>query len=307
MTTKILCLGFGFCANGLWHYWRDQNRLKAYSIAASHRDPDKKKLLLAKNIAPFSFTNGDLNDALAHSDAWLISASPAAAGDPLWQDYATAINRHASDKKIIYLSTTGVYGNHDGAWVDETSPLQPNHERSKKRIMAEQQWQAKGATLLRLGGIYGPRLDGMGQNTLQSIIDGKARRIEKSGQVFGRIHVMDIAVAIDQLLQQHNRTVKGAVFNLVDDEPANPRLVVEYGYQLLRRPLPPLEDFALVAPTLSPMARSFFDDNKRVRNDKIKNQLGWQPRYPSYREGLAAIHAAMQKDMNIIDDQQEKT
>ncbi len=290
MMTSILCLGFGFCANGLWHDAREYPGAIQFSMAASYRDEEKKHLLQQKKITPYLFGDSSLTTALAENDVWLISAAPGADGDPMLARYGDRVEKLAGEKKIIYLSTTGVYGNHDGAWVDETSILKAQSQRGQRRIDAEQAWQGHGATILRLGGIYGPLLDGMGQNTLQSILDGTARRIEKNGQVFGRIHVADIARAIDKLLQKN---IKGEVFNLVDDEPANPRAVVDYGFALLGRDLPPLENFEEAKHSMSPMAQSFFADNKRVRNDKCKKILGWQPQYPSYREGLTMIKNRM--------------
>ncbi|MDI9313839.1 MAG: hypothetical protein QM529_04075 [Hydrotalea sp.] len=296
---KIFCLGFGFCANGLWHDWRDRRLLAEYIFYATYRDDDKKKLLLEKNILPVGLGGGgDINfaDALAETDVWLASAAPArdgAGGDPFMAEFGAVIKKLAATKKIIYLSTTGVYGNHNGDWVDEQTILRASHDRSKRRIIAEEEWRAVGATILRLGGIYGAVLDGMGQNTLRSIINGTARRVEKTGQVFGRIHVADIAQAIDLVI---HKNIRGEVFNLVDDEPANPRLVVDYGYELLARALPPLEHFDDVKHSMSPMAQSFFHDNKRVKNDKIK-KIGWQPQYPSYREGLQMIKNTLAKEL----------
>ena len=298
---KVLFLGFGFCANGLWHYWREQKKLTSVDLWGTHRDDDKKKLLLEKNITPLLMGEQSITDAMDAASAWVVSASPAGAagagaatdngGDPFFASYGAVIKKIGATKNIIYLSTTGVYGDHGGDWVDEGSPCHPSHQRSKKRLLAEQQWRGVGAAVLRLGGIYGPVLDGMGQNTLQSIINGTARRIEKPGQVFGRIHVFDIASAMAMLIEKN---IHDEVFNLVDDEPTNPRVVVDYGYELLQKPLPPLEHFDDVKDTMSPMAQSFFQDNKRVKNDKIK-KLGWRPIYPSYREGLQMIKKTMEQ------------
>ncbi|MGI9461050.1 MAG: NAD-dependent epimerase/dehydratase family protein [Alphaproteobacteria bacterium] len=283
---KILCLGFGFCANGLWYDWQTKGKLDELRFFASWRDKDKKKLLQAKNITPLEMATDRLAKAMVDSDIWLVSAKPDNDGDAFLQHYGMVVEKWARQKYIIYLSTTGVYGDHGGAWVDETTLPNPQHTRSKQRWLAEKSWLRYQAVVLRLGGIYGPLLDGMGQNILQSIKNGTARRIEKSGQVFGRIHVFDIATAIALLIEKN---IKGEVFNVVDDAPINPRLVVDYGFQLLGLPLPALEKFADAKHTMSSMAQSFFADNKRVKNDKIKN-IGWQLQYPSYRQGIDMIY-----------------
>ena len=186
---------------------------------------------------------------------------------------------------IGYLSTVGVYGDHGGAWVDETTPLAPASRRSRERCEAEAAWQAfadaRGVPLaiLRLSGIYGP-----GRSPFDKLRAGTARRLVKPGQVFNRIHVHDIAGALIHLAA--SRT--GGVFNVTDDEPAPPQDVVAHAARLGGFPLPPAIDFATA--DLTPMARSFYGENKRVSNSKLK-QSGYAMIFPTFREGLAALNA----------------
>ncbi|NWG45986.1 MAG: NAD-dependent epimerase/dehydratase family protein, partial [Alphaproteobacteria bacterium] len=192
---------------------------------------------------------------------------------------------------VGYLSTTGVYGDRGGEWVDEESPLAPTTERGARRVEAEAGWRALAEAhglplhIFRLAGIYGP-----GRNQLETVRAGTARRLHKPGQVFSRIHVEDVAAC---LLASLRRPRPGAVYNLCDDEPAPPAEVVAHAAALLGVPPPPLEDFETAAPTLSPMARSFYAESKRVRNDRLAAELGVRLRYPSYREGLAALAATL--------------
>ena len=182
-----------------------------------------------------------------------------------------------------YLSTTGVYGDCAGAWVDENSPVHPDLERSQRRLAAERAWLDSDlpAHVFRLAGIYGP-----GRSAIDSVRDGKARRIVKPGQVFSRIHVEDIAQVV---LASALRPRPGAIYNVCDDDCAPPQDVITLACELLGQPPPPAMDWEQAKDSLSPMALSFYADNKRVRNDRIKAELGVTLRYPSYRQGLAAI------------------
>ena len=181
-----------------------------------------------------------------------------------------------------YLSTTGVYGNHDGGWVDEDTPLTPSTRRGKWRVAAEAEWQAipdLPLHIFRLAGIYGP-----GRGPFSKVRNGTARRIIKPGQVFSRIHVEDIAQVLAASIAQPD---PGAIYNMCDDDPAPPQDVIAHAAELLGQPLPPEEDFETAE--MTPMARSFYAESKRVKNDKIKTDLGVQLIYPTYREGLAAL------------------
>jgi len=186
-----------------------------------------------------------------------------------------------------YLSTTGVYGDAAGEWVDETTPPRPTRPRSTQRLSAERAWQALGTKtgaqvdIFRLPGIYGP-----GRSAIDQVRAGTVRRIDKPGQLFSRIHVGDIAATV---LAAISRAKPGSIYNVADDLPASSSEVTAFACELLGQPIPPAIPWEQVAPTLSDMARSFYAENRRVRNERIKHELGVVLRYPTYREGLRAI------------------
>jgi nucleoside-diphosphate-sugar epimerase len=188
-----------------------------------------------------------------------------------------------------YLSTTGVYGDRGGGWVDEDAQPNPGQPRSIERLAAERAWQAMGleagaaVDVFRLPGIYGP-----GRSAIDQVKAGTARRIDKPGQVFSRIHVEDIAGTVLMAITQRRA---GAIYNVADDLPASTGEVVAFACELLGKPVPPAIPWEQAAPTMSAMARSFYAENRRVKNDRIKNELGVVLRYPTYREGLRAIAA----------------
>lgn len=223
-------------------------------------------------------------DDLADTDALLVSAPPSERGDPVLRRYEDAI---AASRVgwIGYLSTIGVYGDQGGAWIDETTPAAPRSARSRIRLEAEAAWfdlgarTGKAVQVFRLSGIYGP-----GRNPIVKLREGRSQRIVKAGQVFNRIHVDDIATT---LMASLDRPRPGAVYNVTDDEPAPPQTVTEHAAALASLPLPPEVDFETA--DLSPMARSFYGENKRVRNRLIRDELGVALAYPTYREGLAAL------------------
>ncbi|MCJ2133974.1 SDR family oxidoreductase [Methylobacterium sp. J-026] len=221
---------------------------------------------------------------LADTDVLLVSAPPGEAGDPVLARYADAIAASRIGW-IGYLSTIGVYGDQDGAWIDEATPAAPRSARSRIRLDAEAAWLALGAAtgkavqVFRLSGIYGP-----GRNPIVKLREGRSQRIVKAGQVFNRIHVDDIATT---LIASIDRPRAGAIYNVTDDEPTAPQTVTEHAAALTGLPLPPEIDFETA--DLSPMARSFYGENKRVRNRLIRAELGVALAYPTYREGLAAL------------------
>ena len=223
-------------------------------------------------------------DDLADTDVLLVSAPPGESGDPVLARYADAIAASRIGW-IGYLSTIGVYGDQSGAWIDESTPAAPRSARSKIRVEAEAAWLALGAArgkavqIFRLSGIYGP-----GRNPIVKLREGRSQRIVKAGQVFNRIHVDDIATT---LLASIDRPRPGAIYNVTDDEPTAPQTVTEHAAALTGLPLPPEIDFETAE--LSPMARSFYGENKRVRNRLIREELGVDLAYPTYREGLAAL------------------
>ena len=222
--------------------------------------------------------------ALMNATALLISVPPREKGDPVLAQFADTIADAPNLETIVYLSTVGVYGDHGGAWVDETTPAAPASERSRERLAAERAWAAlaapAGKATLRLSGIYGP-----GQNALIQVARGSAKRIDKPGQVFNRIHVADIAQGIEAAFA---RRVDG-IFNVTDDEPTPQGAPISFAAELLDVTPPPEIPFAEGASGMSPMALSFYAESKRVKNEKLKRELGIRLRYPTYREGLRAL------------------
>lgn len=222
----------------------------------------------------------DLTPYLAQATHVLSSVAPNAQGDPVLAEYSEAIQL-GNFKWVGYLSTTGVYGDRNGGWVSEADDLLPTTQRGKWRVKAEAEWGALSIPLhiFRLAGIYGP-----GRGPFAKVRAGTARRIIKDNQVFSRIHVDDIAAALAASI---NRPNAGAVYNVCDDLAAPPQDVIGYAAELLGLPLPMIEDFQQAQ--MTPMARSFYAESKRVSNDRIKTELGVKLKYPDYRVGLQAL------------------
>lgn len=227
-----------------------------------------------------------VREAVAEADAVLVSIPPSQRGDPTLMCFRDTIATSAPIRSIVYLSTVGVYGDHDGGWVDEKTPPAPVSDRSRVRLDAENAWTDFGeragipVALLRLAGIYGA-----GRSTLDNLRDKTARRVIKPGQVFNRIHVDDVAQAIDAAFRLR---VRGPV-NVCDDEPSAPQDVVTFAAGLLDLEPPPEQSFETLRLSMSPMALSFYGENKRVRNERLKRELGVTLKYPTYREGLRAL------------------
>jgi nucleoside-diphosphate-sugar epimerase len=273
----MLILGLGYSAQVL------AGRLVAqgWQVTGTTRNAGRAAELAAMGITPILLP-ADLSGALRDASHILISAAPDAGGDPFLQSGFDWPGLRP--EWVGYLSTTAVYGDHGGAWVDEDSPLNPATPRASQRILAESQWLATGLPVhvFRLAGIYGP-----GRGPFEKVRDGTARRIIKPGQVFSRIHVEDIATVLQASIAQPN---PGRAYNLCDDEPADPAEIIGEAARLLDLPPPPAVPFEQAQ--LSPMARSFYMDNKRVRNDRIKAELGVTLAHPGFRQGLRAILAA---------------
>jgi nucleoside-diphosphate-sugar epimerase len=275
---NLLIFGYGYSSHAFVARYGDIFS----TIHATTRSADKFAQM--DGVSPILFSAAQ--DALAQADIILVSAPPDAESDPVLRFYAEALES-APAQRIIYLSTVGVYGDHQGAWVDEDTPCVPVAERSHARLSAEQAWTECAADMgaeldiLRLSGIYGPQ-----RNALANLREGTARRIIKPGQVFNRIHVADIADAIAACIA---RGQPGRIYNVTDDEPAPPQDVVEYAATLLGMAPPPERDFANTE--MTPMARSFYGENKRVSNKRIKSELGFEFAHPTYREGLQALLA----------------
>jgi uncharacterized protein YbjT (DUF2867 family) len=285
MTGTLLSLGHGYTAEAL------ARRLLplGWAVIGTTRNPARAATLAAAGVEPLLWPPADPGPALARATHILASAAPDEAGDPVLPVLAPQLHRTRAIW-VGYLSTTGVYGDHGGAWVDEATPLAPSTRRGALRVLAERQWQVAAREtglalhLFRLAGIYGP-----GRGPFEKVRDGTARRIVKPGQVFSRIHVEDIA---EVLLASMARPEAGAVYNVCDDDPAPPQDVIGHAAALLGLPPPPEMPFEIAVKGMSPMTASFYAESKRVRNERIKTALGVRLRYPTYREGLAAILAA---------------
>jgi nucleoside-diphosphate-sugar epimerase len=287
----LVCFGFGYCAEHFIAEFGD----KFERVIGTVRRAERAGILNAYQAGAVRAVvfdgmraTAELESAIAAADYALVSIPPDASGDPVLAACGGALAARDGLRSVVYLSTVGVYGDHGGGWVDERTPPGPSSERSRWRVAAEQAWQQFGArhgvrvAVLRLAGIYGP-----GQNAFVALARGKARRIVKAGQVFNRIHVGDIAQAIDVAF------ARGAdgVFNLADDEPSPPADPIVFAAQLMGREPPPEIPFAQAAPSMSEMGLSFWQECRRVRNDELKRDLGVTLRFPTYREGLRALFA----------------
>lgn len=281
MRPTLLSFGHGYSARALARLLLPQG----WRIVGTTRSVAKAGELAQEGVAPLVWPGSDPGPALGAATHLLVSAAPDEDGDPVLRDLRDAIAARADRFAWVgYLSTTGVYGDHGGGWVDEDTALAPATRRGQARVAAEADWAAiPGLPLhiFRLAGIYGP-----GRGPFAKVRAGTARRIVKPGQVFSRIHVDDIAQVLAASIA---RPRPGAVYNLCDDDPAPPEDVIAHAAALLGLPQPPQEDFATAE--MTPMARSFYAESKKVRNDLIKTELGVRLIHPDYRSGLAALLA----------------
>ena len=281
MTKTLLSFGHGYSARALSRILLPQD----WRIIGTTRDEGKAVQLMNDGIEPRIWPGADMIPALNSATHLLISAPPDDAGDPVLAAlYDEIIARAGQFEWVGYLSTTGVYGDHNGDWVDETTPLTPATQRGIARVEAEEAWTAIPNIQLhifRLAGIYGP-----GRGPFAKVRAGTARQIIKDNQVFSRTHVADIARVLAASIKNPN---PGAVYNVCDNNPAPPQDVIGYAADLLGLKLPPAEDFATAE--MTPMARSFYAESKKVRNDRIKNELGVELLYPDYKSGLKALLA----------------
>jgi nucleoside-diphosphate-sugar epimerase len=287
----LFCFGLGYSAHALALRLMDEG----WTISGTCRTDEKCALLAAEGVRAFLFDRDrPLTDASAALDGMtdvLSSVPPDAAGDPVLDQLGELVAAARGLGWIGYLSTTGVYGDTGGALVDETAPLCPNSERSRRRVEAERRWlellerHGQPVHVFRLAGIYGP-----GRSAIEQVRRGEIRRINKPGQLFSRIHVDDVAAVLRASI---SRPDPGRIYNVCDDEPAAPPDVIAHACRLLGVEPAPAVPFELAAAGLSPMALSFWRDNRRVDNSRIKRELGVELRYPDYRSGLAAIAAAL--------------
>ncbi|MBW7972122.1 SDR family oxidoreductase [Bradyrhizobium sp. BR 10289] len=277
---RLFILGLGYSAR---HFVRRFGDSFSH-IAATVRDPGQRDDLAGIEVHAFAggSPTRETVERIRDADVLLISIPPGNGGDPALNAFADVLA--AGHRKVVYLSTIGVYGDHAGAWVDESTPPQAMFDRTRMRLAAEQAWTdgTRGdAAILRLAGIYGP-----GRNALVTLRAGTARRIIKPGQVFNRIHADDIASAIMAAVRRE----ASGIFNVCDDEPTPPQDVIAYAAQLMGVAPPPEEAFETAE--MSPMARSFYASSARVSNAKLKRQLGVTLAYPTYRHALDALWRA---------------
>ncbi|CDN91929.1 SDR family oxidoreductase [Agrobacterium tumefaciens] len=280
----VMIFGAGYSGKAI------SNALKteAATIAGTTRSEDKFSSLTAAGMTPFLFDGAHLNDelitAMGNVTHLVQSIAPGKEGDPLLALLGDDLKRLLPNLKwLAYLSTVGVYGDHDGAWVDEDTPCRPVSARSVERVTAETAWATAAQradvplAILRLSGIYGP-----GRNAFMNFEKGTARRLVKKDQVFNRIRVEDIGAALAFLAQRNQR----GVFNVTDDEPGPPQDVVSYAATLMGIEPPPEQPFETA--DLTPMARSFYGENKRVSNARIR-RLGFDFDFPDYKMSLAQL------------------
>jgi len=290
--SMLLCFGLGYSAEHFVAAYGDGferiigtvRGAERAAVLNAHLSGRLKALLFDGSVAAPEVTNAVRDAAFV-----LVSVPPHETGDPVLAVFADALAHARHLRAVVYLSTIGVYGDSGGDWVDEDTPAKPGSARSRARLAAEQAWQEFGdrrrvaVAILRLAGIYGP-----GQNALVQIGHGTARRIVKPGQVFNRIHVADIAQSIDAAFARN----ASGVFNVADDEPSPAGEPLTFAAQLLGAASPPEISYEEAAASMSPMAKSFWQECRRVKNDKLKRVLGVTLSYPTYRDGLRALFEA---------------
>ncbi|PRQ07717.1 SDR family oxidoreductase [Enhygromyxa salina] len=288
MPPRLFCFGLGYSAERL------ARRLAAqgFEIAGTTRDVDAKAAALAQpswTLHQFDGTAplADPERALAGTTHLLHSIMPSVDGDPVLRWHAALIDAlpRSQLRWIGYLSTTGVYGDHGGAWVDEHSPRRPTKPRTQRRLVAEDAWLERGARVFRLAGIYGP-----GRSALERVVAGTATRVIKPGKLFNRIHVDDIAAVLAASIErttEPQRPLEGRAYNVSDGHPASSADVLAYAAELLGVEPPPAVAFE--AAEMSAIARSFWQDDVRVANERIRTELGVELRYPDHRAGLEAL------------------
>ncbi len=276
----LLIFGHGYTANAFADYVRSID----WEIFGTTRNPQTADLLIKKGVKPLMWSDETkIKSVINRSDYILHSIPPTEIGDPVHKRFAETITSRSTNLSWFgYLSTTSVYGNHNGKWVDENIPVNPSSNRGLLRVKAENNWSSiKDLPLhiFRLAGIYGPN-----RSPLDKIRSGKAQLISKPGQFFSRIHVEDIARVLKASIEMPNH---GSIYNVCDDMPAAPDEVLDYAAKLIN--YPDLPKVAFEEADLSPMAKSFYSENKRVKNDRIKSELKITLKYPNFETGLNAL------------------
>jgi len=283
MDKTLISFGHGYVAQALGQALLADG----WQVFGTTRDASRADALANTGVTPLLWSDeGAIRAAMGQASHLLASAAPGPQGDPVLAAFGPTIATAAPRLRWAgYLSTTGVYGDHQGAWVDEDTPLTPSTARGQARVLAEAEWQALTALplhIFRLAGIYGP-----GRGPFAKLRAGTAQRIVKPGQVFSRIHRDDIVRVLRASMAHPN---PGRMYNLCDDDPAPPQDVIGHAAQLLGLPMPP--EIAFDQADLGPMARSFYAESKRVSNARIKQELGVSLAYPTYCQGLASLLAA---------------
>ncbi len=259
-----------------------------FAVTGTSRDPAGVSPIPGVRVIAFM----EAGAVLERASHVVATAPPGEAGDPVWAVHGAALRAAQHLRWAGYLSTTGVYGDRKGGWVDETTPVAPGSPRAVRRVLAEQAWLALSGRiavdLFRVAGIYGP-----GRSAFDDLRAGQARRVSKPGHAFGRIHRDDIAGAVIAAAHNHPRT-GGRVLHLSDDRPAESAEVTQAAAELLGIAPPPLVPYAEAAAGMSEMVRSFWAENRKVASAATQSMLGYRWKYPDYRSGLAAILAAEQ-------------
>lgn len=278
MARVLLSIGHGYAARALARIILPEG----WRVIGTTRSRENAGTLLSSGIDVLVWPGSDLCDAIGQATHVLVSVPPGIDGDSVLQGERDRLLAHGKRLEWVgYLSTTGVYGDHGGGWVDESTSPSPSTERGRRRVLAEAAWAKTGLPVhvFRLAGIYGP-----GRGPFRKVLDGTARRVIKPGQVFSRIHVSDIARVLKASME---RPDPGAIYNVCDDEPAPPEEVIACAARLLGVPVPEAVPFDKAE--LSPMARSFYTESKRVSNRKVKADLGVTLEFPDFRSGLEAL------------------
>ncbi len=300
--SRLFCFGYGYSCDYLGHALHKEQEQggEIWSVAGTTRDPEKQEALKARGIEAHLFDYRRSLDNpvkfLKDTTHLLISTPPDDEGDPTFLMHAQDILDLQSLKWVGYLSTTGVYGDRSGDWVDENAEIRPDTKRGSRRARAESQWMSlfheRGLPvhIFRLAGIYGP-----GRSALDSVRAGVARRIDKPGHAFSRIHVEDIVQVLRASMARPN---PGEAYNVCDDHPAPSHEVIECACELLGQVSPPLIPFETA--DLAPMALSFYSDNKRVKNERIKTELGVDLKYKDFRQGLQACLDAEEYALSLF-------
>lgn len=287
---KLFCFGYGYVAHALATALKAKD--DSWIIAGTTRDVAKQRVMRAEGVQAWLFdTDHPLDDPLSAMDGvthLLLSVPPDDNGDPAFVFHEEDIALMSGLKWVGLLSTTSVYGDRDGAWVDEDGEIRPTNKRGSRRALAEAQWLTLFEThgipvhVFRLAGIYGP-----GRSALDAVKAGNTRRIDKPGHAFNRVHIDDIVQTLMASMAQPNA---GRAYNVADDLPAQSHEVIGYAYELMGKEPPPVIPFDMA--DQAPMARSFYLDNKRVSNKRIKQELGVKLKHPDYKSGLRACREA---------------